>query len=279
MSPATLYRLVRRAAGLWSGASAETHGAALAFYAAFSLVPLLLIGLTVAGWALGPAAARRELAEPLQTGVGYTAARAIEEVLQDADAPGRGGIALAVGAVLLLYTASGVFGGLQVALNAIWEAKAARPGLLAIIRGKLLAILMVLGSSVLLLALLIASAALEVAAARWPTYDGLDFWCWVGRGVALAVAMALFALAYVLLPETAVSWRDVWVGAAVTALLVNLGKYLVGWYLSSAGIASAHGAAGSLAVVLVWFYLSAQVFLFGAALTRAYAEHRSGRLG
>jgi membrane protein len=285
LAPATLWSLGKRAASLWSDAGSETQGAAIAFYAIFSLGPLLLIGLAVTGWVLGPQAARGELHRPLHDALGATAAEAVEDVLVQISAPDGGGVtAVVVGAVLLLFTASGVFGGLHVALNAIWGARPARPGLLAMLHGRAMAFLMVLGSTLLLLAVLIAGSVLEVAAERVSTpIPGLDVWMWADRTVTLAVLTALFALAYKLLPAAAVAWRDVWVGALVTALLVALSKYLVGFYLSRAGVASAYGAAGSVVVLLLFFYLSAQVFLFGAAFTRAYAErhHRQegGRAG
>jgi membrane protein len=207
--------------------------------------------------------------------MGAQGAAAVEGLLQNAHRPQRGAIATAVGVVVLLLGASSVFGELQNALDRIWHApqKKQMSGWWSLLRSRLLSFGIILSLAFLLMVSLIASAVLAALGKWW----GPAFAAWqtlahvLDAAVSVGLAMLMFALIYKLIPRVRVEWRDVWTGAAVTALLFAVGKVLIGLYLGRSSVASAFGAAGSLVVVMVWVYYSAQIFLLGAEITRAYA--------
>ena len=276
MSPKAIWRLLKNAFDEWSEDKAPRLGAALAYYTMFSLAPLLIIVIGVAGLVSGEKAARGEIARQLKQTVGETAASAIENLLKDTHSTGTSSWAAVIGFLILLFGATGLFVQLQDALNTIWKV-APKPGrpILKLLRDRLLSFLLVLGTASLLLILLIVSATLS-ALNRFmgpDTLPGGTYWWQVINGlVSFGFSTLLFAMIFKVLPDVRIAWRDVWVGAAVTALLFTAGKYLLGLYLGQSTTTSAFGAAASLVVLLLWIYYSAQILLFGAEFTRAYAN-------
>src|SRR5207248_6387458 len=231
----------------------------------------------IAGAIFGKAAAEGQLVTEIQDLVGPQGAQAIQTLLVNAQQPTTGVLATLVSVVVLLLGATGVFSELQDALNIVWEVQAQRAsGVWAAIKDRFFSFVMVLTIGFLLLVSLVASAALTAlshfASGLLP---GSGRWLHVADfGVSFAVITLLFAMLYKVLPDARVAWRDVWVGAAVTALLFTVGKFLIGLYLGSSSIGSAYGAAGSLAVFLVWVYYSAQILFLGAEFTQVYAQRR-----
>lgn len=265
------FALVRRAFAAWSGDYAPSMGAALAYYALFSIAPLLLIITGIAGFFFGAQAARGELLGVLSGLMGADAARAVEGLLAHAGRPASGIIAMAIGGATLLFGASSVFNELQSDLDRIWRSPAAGAGLRELARTRLLAFALILVMAFLLVASLVASTAISALA---------DSWAAPAADAALSIALLTlgFALVYKIVPRVRIRWRDVWLGAAVTAVLFVVGKFLIGLYLGRAAPASAFGAAGSLVVLMVWVYYSAQIFLLGAEFTRLYAHEHGSRV-
>jgi membrane protein len=266
----------KRTFNVWSEAQASSFGAALSYYTLFSLAPLLVIALAVAGMIFGAQAASGQLESEIRDTVGEKPAQAIREVLRNAHKPDTGSWAIVISSVVLLLGASGVFNELQTALNAIWEVKPKEGrGILGIVKDRFLSFMMVAGTCFLMLASLILTAVVSALSKWWaPDYlpGGADVWQIINQAVSLGVVTVLFALIYKVLPDIHLPWRLVWVGAFVTAMLFTLGKFLLGLYLGRSSVASSFGVAGSLAIVLIWVYYSAQIILFGAAFTRVYAE-------
>jgi len=263
----------------WNDDYAPSMGAALAYYTAFSLAPLLIIVIAIAGLAFGQAAARGEIVGELTSLVGPDSAKAVEAMLAGSSESGRGLMASIVGFVTLLIGATSVFGELQSSLDRIWKAPAMpqTAGLLTTLRERLFSFGMVLAIGFLLLVSLVIGAALT-ALGKWSgamVPGALVALQVINLAVGFGITTALFAMTYRLLPRVSIEWSDVWMGAVVTAGLFTVGKYLVGLYIGHAGTSSAFGAAGSLIVVLVWVYYSAQIFLLGAEFTWLYA-HRHG---
>ena len=268
-----LWQSVRQAAIEWMANKAPSLGAALAYYAAFSLAPLLVIVIAVAGWVFGADAVRGNISAQINGLVGPEGGQAIETMVASASKPASGVLASIIGVIMLLVGAAGLFGELQDALNTIWGVES-KPGLgwLRMLRERFLSFTMVLGSAFLLLVSLVISAALSALGSLLGEW-GISL---AGQAlnliVSLTVITLLFAMIYRYLPDVRIAWRDVWFGAAVTSILFTLGKFLIGLYLGYAGTASAYGAAGSFAVLLIWLYYSTQIFLFGAELTKVHAE-------
>lgn len=265
----------------WSEDRAPRLAAALAYYALFSLTPLLIVVIAIAGLVFGQEAARGEIAARIQQMVGPESARAIEAMIANANESSSGIQATVLGIATLLLGAGGLFGQLQDALNTIWGI-APRPGrgLLGVIKDRFLSFAMVLGVGFLLLASLVVSAAL--AALTQLHHGPVPTQVAMGRlldfGLSVGVITLLMAMIYKVLPDARIAWRDVWIGAALTALLFTVGKSLIGLYLGRSGVASAYGAAGSLVVLLVWVYYSAQILFFGAELTKVYAKRHGSRI-
>lgn len=260
----------------WLDDYVPSMGAALAYYTMFSLAPLFLIAIAIAGLVFGQDAARGEIEVQLHSLMGESGAAAVQEFLKSVNKPAQGIAATVTGIALLLIGATSVFGELQDALDRIWKVPARLKvgGWLALVRARLLSFGMVLAMGFLLVVSLIVSAAL-VAVEKWwsPVFGD-----WYGVATAanaigsFFVVATLFAFIFKIMPRAQVRWSDVWVGAVATALLFTLGKSLIGLYIGHSGIVSGFGAAGSLVVVLLWVYYSAQIFLIGAEFTWAYAH-------
>ena len=271
--------LLKHAALGWRDDHASSMGAALSYYTVFSVAPLLLIVISLAGIFLGEEAARGAIVGQISGMVGETGAQAIETLVQNVAEPGKGVIGTLVGVLLLLVGATTVFAELQEDLNRIWKVPNVEPpgGLWGWMRARVLSIGLILAIGFLLLASLIVSAAIA-ALGNWSSAF-LGTWETVARAIdmllSFSIVTTLFALIYRFMPQVHIRWRDVWIGAAVTAFLFTIGKWLIGLYIGQSAVASGFGAAGSLAVLLVWLYYSAQIFLFGAEFTWASA-HRFG---
>jgi membrane protein len=270
-----VYGLLKDTFNHWSDAKAPRLGAALAYYTAFSLSPLLLICIGIASWVLGAEVVQKRFSDELTAVMGPDVAKAVQSILVHAQGFGSGVIATIVGVVVLLFGASGVFGQLQDALNTIWgvEPKPGR-GLWGLIHDRFLSLTMVMGIAFLLLVSLVISTALKSLGGVVAPAPGFMTVLWdiVNIVVSFGVITLLFALIFKVLPDATIGWRDVWIGAAITALLFTVGKYLLGLYLARSGTASGYGAAGSLVLILLWVYYSSQILLFGAAFTRVYAD-------
>ncbi len=275
-----IWGLVRDAVNSWVDDYAASMGAALAFYTLFSLAPLLLIVISVAGLVFGEQAARGEIMEQLTGLVGQDSARIIETLLQSLNRPGAGVLGTLVGLGALLIGATTVFAELQDAMDRIWRAPSRAPGgLWVLLRARLLSLGLVLGLGFLLIVSLIASAGLAALGKWWdPWFGEVEFLAnALNFSVSFALIMVMFAMIYKWIPRVKVAWRDVWTGAALTALLFTVGKWLIGLYIGRSGVASPFGAAASLVVLLLWVYYSAQIFLLGVEFTWVYA-HRYGSL-
>lgn len=272
----TCWSLLRQTAQSWLDDYAPSMGAALAYYTLFSLAPLLLIVISVAGLIFGEDAARGEMTLQLRSLMGDAGARAVQDLLASVRQPVEGSVATAVGLLLLLVGATTVFAELQDSLDRIWRVPArVRPnGWLALVRGRLLSFGMILAIGFLLTVSLVVSAMTAlVGKSVEPFFGG---WYVVGAAVngigGFLLITAMFALIYKVMPRVRVHWKDVWTGAVFTAMLFTLGKFVIGLYIGRFGMISGFGAAGSLVIVLLWVYYSAQVFLFGAEFTWVYAN-------
>lgn len=272
--------LVKRTGAAWIDDRAPTMGAALAFYSAFSLAPLLIIVIAVAGAAFGEDAARGAIVEQLSHLVGPTAAEAIQTLLKATQRTSTGIFATVVGLLTMLVGATTVLVELQDDLDHIWKApKRTGSSLLSMLRARVLSLGMILGIGFLLLISLVLNGAIAAVEAyfvsRLPGGAVLLLESW-NMFFSLGVVTVLFAMLYKWLPNVEIAWRDVWMGALITAILFGTGRYAIGLYLGRSATASAYGAAGTLVVLLLWLYYSAQVFLFGAEFTCVYARHRAG---
>lgn len=275
-----LWNLLKKTYQEWDRHKAPKLGAGLAYYTVLSLAPLLIVVITVVGFALGPKAAEGQLVSQIQDLVGYEGAREIETVIANSHRPATGLIASALGLFTLFLGASGVFTEIHDALNTIWDVTPTpRSGVWSLLHDRFLSFGMVLAIGFLLLVSLSVSAA--IAAAGKYTSDLLPVPAIALHAiyfvVSLAVTALLFAMIFRFLPDQRISWRDVGVGAFATAVLFTIGKTLIGLYLGKASVGSPYGAAGSLVIVLVWVYYSAQIFLFGAEFTHVYAEYCAAR--
>lgn len=259
----------------WSEDKASRLAAALAYYTVFSLAPLLVILIAVVGFVFGQEAAQGHIEAQIQGVVGPETAKAIQTMVRNASNPRSGIIATALSVVTLVFGASGVFNELQDGLNTVWEVMP-RPnrGFRGMLRDRLWSFLMVLGIAAVLFVSMIASTILSALNGYFAQLlPGLGFLPeLVNNLISFAIGTLLFAMIYKILPDVTVAWRDVWVGAAVTSLLFTAGKFLIGLYLAKTSAASAYGAAGSLVVILLWVYYSAQILFLGAEFTQAYAN-------
>lgn len=274
------WALLKSAASAWIDDYAPSMGAALAFYTLFSLAPLLLIVISVAGLVFGEEAARGQIVGQIGGLVGPEGGRTIESMLASASKPASGAVGTIVGLVTLLVGATTVFAELRDAMDRIWRAPARPPGgLWAAIRTRVLSVGLVLAFGFLLMVSLVASAALAALGDWWaPLFGGMDVLLRVlNAAISFALLVAVFAAIYRWMPHVELAWRDVLVGAVLTAALFTLGKTALAWYIGSSGVASPFGAAGSLVALMFWVYGSAQIFLFGAEVTWVYAQ-RQGSL-
>jgi membrane protein len=275
--------LFKKAIAAFNEDYAASMGAALAYYTTFSLAPVLIVVIAVAGLVFGQDAARGEIVYQLRGLIGDESAKAIQELLKSASQPGKSVLASMIGLGTLLVGATSVFAELQSSLDRIWRAPALKrqTGIWSLLRARLLTFGMVVAIGFLLLVSLALSAAVS-AVDRW---GGTLFPTWhsvlqvVNLCVGFGLTSLLFAMAYRILPRVRIAWRDVVIGALATAALFEGGKYLIGLYLGRATVGSGFGAAGSLVIVLAWVYYSAQIFLLGAEFTWVYAHSHGSRAG
>jgi membrane protein len=258
----------------WIDHRGASKGAALAFYTLFSMTPILILAIAVAGYFYGASAAQGEIVAQVQGLVGPNGAQAIQALLAAARNPSSGLVATIVAIVLLLLGATSVFAELKGSLDELWGVQIVRhSGLMALVRTQLLSFGLVLVLAFLLLVSLVISAALAVleryANGIWGS--SFVFLATLSSLVSIGVIACLFAVIYKVLPDVPLSWTDVWIGAVFTAFLFSLGKYAIGLYLGNSGVTSGFGAAGSLIALLLWIYYSAQIFFLGAEFTRQFA--------
>jgi membrane protein len=273
--------LLRESYFAWLQDNAPSMGAALTFYAILFLAPVLIVATAVAGLGFWQRTAEAEVFRHIQALAGETGARVFQDAILSANRPAFSAIASAIGVGTMMVGASGAFVELQDSLNKIWRVER-KPGsiLLGAIRQRFVSFSLVLGTGLLLLVSLLSSAALAAVGKfigrllPWPLFfwESVDFIFWCG------VITLLLAAIFRLLPDTKIAWADVWIGAAIASLLFTIGKVLIGLYLAGSAVGSAYGAMSAPLVVLVWIYYSAQIVLFGAEITRVYANKHSSRI-
>jgi membrane protein len=276
-----VFSLLKQTFQEWLQDKAPQLGAALAYYTVFSLAPLILVLLAIVGVIFrdNPAGAWNKITQQMSYFLDPSALQVVQSIAQKASQPGKSTIATIIGIALALFGASGVFGQLQDALNTIWGVKA-KPGtgVWGFLRARFLSFAMVGGICFLLL----VSLAVEALLKGFSHYvqsvlpGGLGIAVSVYLVFDFAVVVLLFAMIFKFLPDVQIQWRDVWIGAIITAILFGIGKWLLGFYLGSGAAGSAYGAASSLITLLLWVYYSSQILLFGAEFTQVYAA-RSGR--
>jgi membrane protein len=280
-----IFNLLKQTVREWSDDAAPRLAASLAYYTTFSLAPLLILIIAIAGLVGGQQAAQSQVMAQIQDLLGTQGRQFVQGMIESASQPTTGLTATIIGAITLLFGALGVFGELQNSLNTIWEVKP-KPaqnfwdGIKRFVIKRLLSFTMVLGIGFLLLASLVLSAALSAVGQyignSWPFGDFLlqilNFL------ISFLVITFLFAMIFKFLPEIKIAWKDVWLGAAVTSALFTLGKFLIGFYLGRSRVGTTFGAAGSLAILLIWIYYSAQILFFGAEFTQVYANKYGSRI-
>jgi membrane protein len=276
-----IWQLFKETFREWSEDKASRLAAALAYYTIFSIAPLLIIVIAIAGAVFGQEAVRGEIVSQIQSLVGQDGAEFIELAIKNAYRPQAGTIASLISIVVLLLGATGLFAELQDSLNTIWDVQP-RPerGVKNIIRQRFLSFAMVVGVGVLLLVFLIASTTLTALVNYFSALiPGIPFlWQIVNFIFSVAIATFIFGLVFKVLPDVRLAWSDVLIGAAITSVLFVLGQLLLGQYLANTGFASAYGAAGSVVVVLAWVYYTAQILFFGAEFTQVYARKHGKRI-
>jgi membrane protein len=268
--------LFKQAALAWIKDGASSMGAALAFYSAFSLAPLLLIVMAVAGLVYGADTARKAVVRQFAELIGPVGAEAVGGLLKAASAAETGGIATVIGVILLLLGATSVLVELENDLDRIWEAPPREDnGLVSLVRVHVLSFGMILGIGFLLIVSLVAGSAVAALSARWDSSTfGATGLLIADFALSVVIFTVLFGMLYKWLPNVRIAWPDVWIGALTTSVLFNLGRLAIGAYLGRSATASAYAAAGSVLVLLLWLYYSAQIFLFGAEFTWVHAKHR-----
>lgn len=282
MSPKQAFGLLKKAAASWSEDRAPSMGAAISYYSLFSMAPLLVIIIAVAGLFFGAEQVQGAIFGQISDLMGEDAANAVNEMLEHAQEPKAGGIATAVSVLVLLFGASTVLAELQGALDVIWRVpvREMENGLWRWVRTRLLTFGMVLAMAFLMIVSLVLSAVVATLGKWWgPMFGG---WEAVAHAFDLVVSLglltAVFAVIFKFMPRAQIRWHDVWIGAGVTSALFTVGKILIGLYLGKSNVASSFGMFGSLALMMVWLYYSAQIFLLGAEFTWVYAnEHGSRR--
>jgi membrane protein len=272
--PKDIYALLKSTYQEWSKAKVPRMGAALAYYTIFSLAPLLVIAISIAGIAFGDKAVQGGIVNQIQGLIGADAARAVQTMIQSAHKPANQAIASIIGLVVLFLGASGVFNEMQDALNEIWGIDTtAKTGIWNMVKARFLSFGMVLGIGFLLLVSLLLSAALAAVAKYVSGFLPVPAAVLHLADILFSIFFitVLFAMIFKVLPDVKIPWSDVWVGAIVTAILFTIGKFLIGFYIGKSVTASAYGAAGSLVVIVAWIYYCAQLLYFGAEFTKVYA--------
>jgi membrane protein len=276
------WELLKETWNAWSIHKAPRSGAALAYYTTFSLAPLLVIVIAVAALVFGQEAAQGKIVTEIQGVVGVESARAIQAMIDKAREPAAGLFATVLSLITLLIGATGVVGELKDTLNTIWHVEPSPDsGLWSTLKARLMSLAFVLGIGFLLLVSLVVSAVLAALSGffshLFPSPWLIHVWQMVNLVISLGVITLLFAMLYRFLPDTEVPWRDVWIGAGITALLFEISQFFIGFYLGQNSIGSAYGPAGSLVLLLAWVYYASLVFLFGAEFAAVYAQHHGSR--
>jgi membrane protein len=258
-----------------------TRGAAIAFYAVTSLIPVLVLVVAIAGLVFGETAARGAIVRQLAALIGSDGAHLLQLAIESASRSRSNAVALILGALILALTVSGVFGELQSALNAIWRIEDQAFSMFRLVRGRAVSVGLVIGLGFLLLVSLVIDAGVSATSGYIDRHFlyGAAFFSALNMMVSFALTWTLFAAIYKVLPDKGLRWGDVLFGALVTAIAYEGGKHLIGLYLGTSTIISSYGAAGALASVLLWIYYSAQIFLLGASFTKACAVSEHGRHG
>ena len=281
MQRKSIWQFLKTTINEWVEAEPFQLAAALSYYTLFSLAPLLLIAIGVAGLVFGREAAQDQIVETLQGMIGQDSAKAVQEMIQaSSEKPKTGMLSTIIGFVALLFGAGGVVGQLQTSLNKMWEVTP-KPGqgIWGFLRQRFFSFAMVLAIGFLLLVSLVVTAVLSSFTSMLSSFLGDA--TFVAHAIDILVSFGfvtlLFALIYKYVPDVEIQWRDVWVGAALTSILFTIGKYLIGLYIGTSGVGSTFGAAGSLITILVWVYYSSLIFFLGAEFTRVYAtQYGSG---
>ena len=268
------WTVVKEAATNWSSHKDARQGAALAYYSVFSLGPIIVIAIAVAGMLFGRDAVTSQVMSSIKEMLGDTGAKAVEAMLAEASRPAAGIIATFFGVGALLFAAIGVMLQLKDALNVVWEVEVFKElGLWQFSRNYVLSFAAVLTLGFLLLVSLVVSAGLAAAGKYVDTYLPEGALHVVSMLISFLVVMALFAMMFKWLPDVSIGWRDVWPGAFLTALFFEVGKAAIGFYIGKQGLELTYGAAASIIVVLIWVYYTSQMILMGAEVTHSYAEH------
>jgi len=281
MNIKTPFLLLKETFGAWQRDKAPIWAPALAYYTVFSIAPLLIIAIAIAGFIFGERAAQGQIVERLETEVGPSVANTIQMLIVNISRPQSGIIATVLGVATILWGASSIFTHLKIALNTIWNVTLPpKRGIMGLIADRLLSLLMVLGVGFLLILFLTAStvlaAANDILSAWLNTPESL--WHQIDFLLSFLVTMVLFACMFKFLPDVKIAWGDVWIGGAITAILFTIGKILIGFYLGKSTVASAYGIAGSFVVLLLWINYSAQILFFGAEFTQVWANRYGSRI-
>ena len=278
-----LFDLCRRAAMAWIDDFAPSMGAAISYYTVFSLAPLLIIVIAVAGAVFGREAVQGEIVGQLQDLIGREGAIAVQGLIKSASEPAKGLVAGGISIVVLLVGATTVFAELQSALDRIWHVpeKEKPSGIWAVLRARVLSFGLIMGLAFLLMVSLSISAGISAfgsfASGLMPGWEVLLQG--INMLLAIGITTVLFAMIFKFMPSVEIEWRDVWVGALVTAVLFEFGKFAIGLYLGKSGVNESFAAAGSLVVLLAWVYYAAQIFLLGAEFTKVYSEDNGSHSG
>ena len=282
ITAATIFELLKQTWTEWNEDKAPRLGAAFAYYTIFSLAPLLVVAITIAGFVFGDKAAGNQIQSEISGMIGESAAKMVQDMIKSAGENKNAGIFASVASIAtLLLGSSALFAQLQDSLNTIWEV-APKPsgGIMQMIIQRLLSFSMVLGVGFLLLVSLVLSAGITAAGHFMSDYLPMPEWTLqlLNFGVSFFVITILFAMIFKILPDVEVKWHDVWIGAAITSLLFALGRYGLSIYLGRAGVSSTYGAAGSLVLILLWVYYAAQILFFGAEFTQVYANRYGSKV-
>lgn len=279
--PKALYHVAMSAATQWTAHRAASKGAALALYTLFSLAPLLVLVVTIAGLFFGQDAVRQLLVEQMSALMGTQGADAIKTILAGAHHEDGGAIAGLVSAALVLISATSAFAELKDSLDELWEVpKSESSGVWGFLRERFLSFGLILVLVLMLMASLVVSTALAALGGLWQGGDGDALQALarvLGNLVSFAIVTGLFAVIYKYLPATKIAWKDVFIGALLTAVLFTIGKFAIGFYVAHANISSSYGAAGSVVILITWIYYSAQIFFYGSLFTHEYAMKLGSR--
>lgn len=281
MKPKDIVDLLKETFQEWQQDKASKLAAALAYYTAFSIAPLLIITIAITAWVLGDKAAQGDIVAQLKHLIGLQGAEAIQTMIQNSRKPAEGILATIISVVILIFGATGVFSELQDSLNTIWEV-APKPGqgIFTMLRSRLLSFAMIVVIGFLMLVSLVLSAAIQGVGNFFGNSIPELIFLWEALNfiISFGVITLLFAMIYRILPDAEIAWSDVWIGSAITSILFTIGKFLIGLYLGHSSVGSTYGAAGSFVVFLLWVNYSAQILFFGAEFTQVYANKYGSRI-